>query len=75
MKEEDQHWEAEEKASNHVSIFFHVHVTNKALEGRKIGRHPCLHCKTFYLFQKFNTTEKLPAQIQNLSYMWAISFV
>ena len=37
MKEEDQHWEAEEKASNHVSIFFHVHVTNKALEGRKIG--------------------------------------
>ena len=36
MKEEDQHWEAEEKASNHVSIFFHVHVTNKALEGRKI---------------------------------------
>lgn len=37
MKEEDQHWEAEEKASNHVSIFFHVHVTNKTLEGRKIG--------------------------------------
>lgn len=37
MKEEDRHWEAEEKASNHVSIFFHVHVTNKALEGRKIG--------------------------------------
>lgn len=37
MKEEDQHWEAEEKASNHISIFFHVHVTNKALEGRKIG--------------------------------------
>ena len=37
MKEEDQHWEAEEKASNHVSIFFHVCVTNRALEGRSIG--------------------------------------
>lgn len=37
MKEEDQHWEAEEKASNHISIFFHVRVTNRALEGRKIG--------------------------------------
>ena len=37
MKEEDRHWEDEEKASNHVSIFFHVHVTNRALEGRSIG--------------------------------------
>ena len=37
MKEEDRHWEAEEKASNHVSIFFHVKVANRALEGRKIG--------------------------------------
>ena len=29
--------EEEEKASNHVSIFFHVKVANRALEGRKIG--------------------------------------
>lgn len=37
MKEEDRHWEAEEKAANHVSIFFHVKVANRALEGRSIA--------------------------------------
>ena len=37
LKQEDKHWEAEEKASNHVSIFFHVVVANRALEARTIG--------------------------------------
>ncbi|HIU72984.1 MAG TPA: putative transporter [Candidatus Aphodousia faecipullorum] len=37
LKEEDKHWEAEEKTTNHVSIFFHVIVANRALEGRTIG--------------------------------------
>ena len=37
LKQEDKHWEAEEKASTHVSIFFHVVVANRALEARTIG--------------------------------------
>ena len=37
LKEEDKHWEAEEKTTNHVSMFFHVIVANRALEGRTIG--------------------------------------
>ena len=36
LKEEDQHWEAEEQATNHAPIFFHVIVANHALEGRSI---------------------------------------
>ena len=37
LKEEDKHWEAEEKTTNHVSIFFFFFVANRALEGRTIG--------------------------------------
>ena len=36
LAEEDKHWEDEEKAHNHEPIFFHVEVTNAAIEGRTI---------------------------------------
>ena len=38
LTEEDKHWEAAEKAQNHEPIFFHVEVTNAAIEGRTISQ-------------------------------------
>ena len=37
LADEDKHWEDEEKAHNHEPIFFHVAVTNTAIEGRSIS--------------------------------------
>jgi putative transport protein len=36
LKEEDKHWEQQEKSQNDAPIFFHVQITNEALEGRTI---------------------------------------
>lgn len=36
MKQEDRHWEEEEKATNAAPIYFHVTVVNRALENRQI---------------------------------------
>ncbi|MGN1150344.1 MAG: putative transporter, partial [Sutterella sp.] len=38
LAEEDKHWEDEEKAHNHEPIFFHVEVTNAAIDGRTISQ-------------------------------------
>ncbi len=37
LKEEDRHWEDEEKAKNAAPIFFHVKVVNRALEDRSLA--------------------------------------
>lgn len=36
MKQEDRHWEEEEKTTNAAPIYFHVTVVNRALENRQI---------------------------------------
>lgn len=37
LAEEDKHWETEEKEHNREPIFFHVEVTNPAVEGKTLG--------------------------------------
>lgn len=38
LKEEDRMWEAAEKANSDAPIFFHVQITNEAIEGKTIGQ-------------------------------------
>lgn len=38
LSEEDTLWDYEEKVLHHEPIFFHVEVTNAAIEGRSIGQ-------------------------------------
>lgn len=37
LAEEDRHWDEDAKANHHAPIYFHVEVTNRALEGRTLG--------------------------------------
>ena len=36
LKEEDKHWEQQQKDKNSAPIFFHAQITNEAIEGRTI---------------------------------------